>query len=306
MSLALWALITGAAYTANLASFLVSRRAPESVIQSIQEANLLIAPMCLQSKTALDEYVSTRYPSSILRRCATEREVYDALIDGYCEVALVPRYSYETFRRNRAVNTDCVLEWQGRVEHFVPSGMATLVDAGSLCTSLISYVLDYYLLEMQTDGFLERAWESHLEPVGDQVCYDLVDMEASVLSPDDDEDTYSLSVEEMAGIFITHAAMSFVALSIALVQYYYNKQRQTKDSPACSARDDDDDDDYGSSTSRQESPYSEEVAMVKVSLSGKIKTKRFRETDQHALMMPSDDELFAKTTRSPFAHSLDA
>jgi hypothetical protein len=65
-SLTLWALITGAAYTANLASFLVARQIPLSKIHSIDEAVSLQAPICLQGSVALDNYVTIKHPNAVL------------------------------------------------------------------------------------------------------------------------------------------------------------------------------------------------------------------------------------------------
>ena len=221
-SLAFWALITGAAYTANLASFLVARRQPEESIQSVQDAILMRAPICVQDNVALDQYVTNRYPSAVLRRKQTEGAVFEAVVSGECPVGLVPNFSFETYRRSGQINSECSLAWKGRVERYVPSGLATLVDTGSLCTSLVGFVLDYHLLEMQTDGFIERAWENYLERIGDINC---PNSDSTVGNVEEDEDTYSLSIQEMSGIFIVHGIFCSFAVLIASIQYIRKKRR---------------------------------------------------------------------------------
>lgn len=219
-SLSLSALIVGAAYTANLASFLVARRRPSSTLQSVQDAVVQRAPICLQASVALDEYITNQYPSAVLVRKKLESDVFQGLVQGKCVVAVVPKYSYETYLRNSEINSDCGLTWQGRVEKFVPSGLASRVDTGNLCTSLVGHVLDLHFLEMDADGFLDVIWEEHIQRVGSQNC--LVE---SGPGGEVEDDTFSLSIQEMSGIFIVHAVLTSIAVLLAIFQFILKKRR---------------------------------------------------------------------------------
>jgi flagellar basal body-associated protein FliL len=220
-SLSFSALIVAAAYTANLASFLVARRQPSSTLQSIQDAVAQRAPICLQASVALDQYITNQYPSAVLVRNYSESDVFEGLVQGECRVAVVPKYSYETYLKNSEINSDCGLTWQGRVEKFVPSGLASRVDTGNLCTSLVSHVLDLHLLEMDADGFLDVVWEEHIQRVGNQNCL----VESSGPTGELEDDTYSLSIQEMAGIFIVHTVLTSIAVLLAIFQFFMEKRR---------------------------------------------------------------------------------
>ena len=225
-SMAFWALIIGAAYTANLASFLVERRKPSGTIQSVQEAVIAHAPICLQADTALDDYISEKYPAAVLIHRSSQRDVFASLRKDECVVAVVPQNSYDTYSRDEDVNGDCSLSWVGRVERFVPSGLTTAVDSGTLCTSLVTHVLDYHLLQIQTDGFLERAWESHLERVGTQNC---VQEQGVSAETNGDSETFSLSIQDLAGIFIVHGILSSTALLVGVVKFFMKRRTPAKD-----------------------------------------------------------------------------
>jgi hypothetical protein len=231
-SLSFLALIVGAAYTANLASFLVARRQPSSTLQSIQDAVVQRAPICLQARVALDQYITDQHPSAILVRKESESDVFQGLVQGDCVVAVVPKYSYDTYVRNSEINSDCGLTWQGRVEKYVPSGLASRVDTGFLCTSLVSHVLDLHLLEMDADDFLKEVWEEHLQKVGNQNCL----VEQSGAGPDE-ESTFSLSIQEMSGIFIVHAVLTSIAVLLAVFQFFMEKRRAVLVEPGIERRD---------------------------------------------------------------------
>jgi hypothetical protein len=235
-SLSFLALIVGAAYTANLASFLVARRQPSSTLQSIQDAVVQRAPICLQARVALDQYITDQHPSAILVRKESESDVFQGLVQGDCVVAVVPKCSYETYVRNSEINSDCGLTWQGRVEQYVPSGLASRVDTGNLCTSLVSHVLDLHLLEMDADGFLEVVWEEHLQKVGNHNCL----VEQSGASPGgevEDDGTFSLSIQEMSGIFIVHAVLTSIAVLLAVFQFFMERRRAVLMEPGIERRD---------------------------------------------------------------------
>jgi len=223
-----------AAYTANLASFLVSRSQPEIAFHTIQEAAVVKIPICLQRGIAIDQYVSAKYPNANLIRKRTGRLVFDALNAGECEVAVVSLMDYENFRRKKEVNENCQLWWAGRVEQYVPSGLATAVDTGEYCTSLIDHVLDYHLLQMKFDGFFERVMGEFYERIGETNCASDTDIDLLALGAErrqeDGEDTRSLSLQEMSGIFIVHAALCIVSLLLAVGKFYVVRRKDVHSS----------------------------------------------------------------------------
>lgn len=177
-------------------------------------------PICLQEGVAIDQYVSNKYSSANLVRKRTSRLVFDALNEGECEVAVVSLLDYEKFRRNIDVNGDCSLWWSGRVEQYVLSGLATAVDTGDFCTSLIDHVLDYHIMQMKFDGFFVRVMNDYLTRTGDLSCVsEETALTVAALEEEEEEDTTSLTLREMSGIFIVHAFLCFFALALALVKF---------------------------------------------------------------------------------------
>lgn len=223
-SMSFWALIVIAAYTANMASFLVSRGTPHSVVKSIDEAAILRLPLCIQGGVAMDDYITEHHPDAILVRMNNEKQVLEGLNNGVCVAALVPLASYDTYKRDVSVNSECRLTWEGRVELNIPSGFATAIDTGTFCSSLISYVVDLHMTQMQADGFLDRAWKRHLARVGDHTCSEsIVEVENPL-----EEITNRLSLREMAGIFIVHGFLTLVAALLAFVQWSCSPKGQSR------------------------------------------------------------------------------
>jgi len=209
------ALIIGAVYTANLASFLVARRVPATNIESVEQAVLMKAPICVQERVNIDDYLTNKYPEAVLVRKPFQEEMFTALKSGECRVAVLAVSEYEQYSRDSNINGDCTLAWSGRVEQIIPAGFACDVDSGTLCTSLISHVLDLHFIQMMADGFLERQWETFLQNTGTQNCVKQVDSGGN----NENEETFSLGVPEMAGIFIIHTMLLGLALIVALIHY---------------------------------------------------------------------------------------
>ncbi|KAL7566316.1 hypothetical protein ACA910_013639 [Epithemia clementina (nom. ined.)] len=258
-SLTFFALLVASAYTANLVSFLVARNNPDFSVTSMGEAVRRGVSVCVQRGVEMDEFLTRKYPNAFFVRKSTEGDVFWAVFHGECQVAFVPQSSFDLYRRRSEINEDCSLAWHGRVERIVPSGIATIVDNGVLCTSLISAVLSYHLLEIKQDGFLERTWKDHLIRVGDQYCPDLTDNQGGDSGGPQEDDIESLSIQELAGIFIIHVSLSGLAFLMALgacLRQKGLKQGDEKDDPETGL----DEPESGSNDQLIPSPQSSEVA----------------------------------------------
>lgn len=71
------------------------------------------------------------------------------------------------------------------------------------------------MIQMKNDGFIEREWQAHLQETGDHNCVAQVDSSSSA-----DDDTFSLGIPEMAGIFIIHAMLMGLAVIVAILHHY--------------------------------------------------------------------------------------
>lgn len=219
-----WSLIMISAYTANMASFLVSKNELVARINTIDDAMRTGTPVCVVRGAVMDEVLSDQYPDLNLVRKGSEQEMFEGLNKGWygggggCGVLLTNLGTFDIFRSKLATNSDCSLASDKRVVLNLPAGFATAVDSAIMCTSLVSYVMDLHLTEMRSDGFIENSWNDHVNKIKTVQCPESVSVEQ--------DDNFSLGLEDLGGIFITHMALSAVALTFALYQYYYTKYRK--------------------------------------------------------------------------------
>jgi hypothetical protein len=226
-----WTLIVVSGYTANLASYLVTKEVKVFRVNSVQEALKKNASICVQAGAVVDSVLSARYPQLNLIGKESEAEIFESLRlppnKGGCDAAAHQLNSVHVFLRDKAINHDCSIATEDKIAAKIPAGMATSVDTGRFrCTSLISAVLDYYLIQMTDDGFIEEAWYRHLNRIGTIQCDEDAKKKAeasSISFAEDDE--FSLSLWDVGGIFILHLMLSTVAVALALLSYLYSPNR---------------------------------------------------------------------------------
>ena len=226
-SFTFWALIVGSAYTANLASFLVSPRSLKYQNGSIEKIEQNGARVCVQKGGAIAKLLAQRHPKLILVPKFPDVEIFNGLRypskEGGCDVAAHQFNTFEIYENLRETNLDCNLRSEKRVVEVVPAGLATAVDTGSkYCTSLISHVLDYHLTTMIDDGFLERMWREQLDRIATVSCPS--NIQGTITSTGQDT-TFSLSIQDVGGIFILHVTLSTLAIIIAMIQFYLKRRR---------------------------------------------------------------------------------
>jgi hypothetical protein len=219
-SLMFWALLVTSAYTANLASFLVVENTPSVNINSIGDAVRLNYPLCVWSTTAEDTIVSGAYPQAKIVRKTEYVDIYNGIRQADCRFAITAVSDWESYEQRSQVNGDCRLNWIGRVFKFVQTGFATKSDSGTLCTSLIRDVLDLHLKEMKEDGFLAREWSEFLNKEADTNC----DVQEADRSSEDD-DSIRLSLQDMAGLFILHFALTAIAVCMFIYATFFDKKK---------------------------------------------------------------------------------
>jgi hypothetical protein len=106
----------------------------------------------------------------------------------------------------------------GRVEDRSQGGPATIVDTGDYCTSLISHVIDFYLNEMNQDGYIEDAVTKFRDSISSYQCPEESD---SYLDLDD---MFRLTMEDMGSIFLWHFVFVLMAFLFAVIKYYRRKK----------------------------------------------------------------------------------
>lgn len=206
-SLALWALLTSSAYTANLASYFVVKNTAQSDINSIEDAVAENVPLCVWRGTASDAFIRTNFPKTNIVLKEDEMDIFQGIRAGQCGFGVLPKKSLEEYARDETLNIGCQLQWVGNIIQHVSSGYATKSDSGNKCTSLIHDVLNLHLREMRSDGFMEKAWNDHLSRIGELKCSN---------DRTNEGDGGPRIATEMAGTFIIHFVLSGCALALAL------------------------------------------------------------------------------------------
>jgi hypothetical protein len=217
-----WAMIMGAAYTANMASFLVSPRVSVYKYSTIQDVLRSDASLCVQSGSGIHVILQKKFPALRFVPKTSEQEIYESLRlppdQGGCDAAAHQFNSYTVYKQNKDVNNDCSLASQEKPVEILSAGMATAVDTAKYCTSLVSHVLDYHLALMQADGFIERAWNHYVNRLSTVAC-----IKEHVATANADASTFRLGLQDVGGIFILHGILSSVALGLALFLFYHHR-----------------------------------------------------------------------------------
>jgi len=215
-----WALIVGAAYTANLANFLINRERTISHVTNLNQAVLYQTPICMKKSTAHEEYVKNFYPDANLIPLESHEDTFLTLQAGDCELVATQEDTFRLFQNSMFVNKQCNLKRIGRTEQIRNGGFATSGDNGDFCTSVVSQVLDYHLLQMKADGFIEDALNSFGRS-GGHVCES-----PTALAMNKSTDSNSLNVHDMGGIFLFHAIICVVALACSLLRMFHRRRAE--------------------------------------------------------------------------------
>ena len=232
VSVAFWSLIMTATYTANLASFFVIQHTPVNTIQDIQDAIDNGLSMCVYGDTASHDYVAKHYPKGTYIPKPGPWGHVESLLDGECNLAILSMNEWVQVKINKEFNGECNLEWVGRIINFLEAGFALKSDSGRLCTSLIQDVLNVHLNDMKSDGTMDLIQTKFLSKSQDVAC-DAI--EAAEKSAGDEFGV--LSLKEMAGPFVNHAAATVLAILVATFSSFTNRRRRRN------GNDDDDDKD---------------------------------------------------------------
>jgi len=140
ISFAFWAMLIGAAYTANLASLLVQESGSGFTLNTINDAIDNGMTMCILALTPTGEYLKRKYPQAIplLVPRGTVEEMYTSLINGECDLLLDEEQTFHIYKSKMEFNPDCYLTWQGREVINFEQSFATKMDPGEKCSLLVN------------------------------------------------------------------------------------------------------------------------------------------------------------------------
>ena len=210
-------LIILAAYTANLASFLVIRNSPDVVINDIQDVVKNDLRTCVWRSTTSETYMRERYETAQLVLKDSLEASYLGLDAGDCDIVLTTIGTWETKKSDLVYNKDCRKEWVGRVVQFNDAGFS-LRDSVDLCSSLLRDVISLHLLEMKRDTTYTTIWDTHRRKSATNNCNTDVD-------EIEDNDLIELEAMNVGGIFVIHAIVLILSVGITFFSKHRRDQR---------------------------------------------------------------------------------
>ena len=188
-----------AAYTANLASFLVVQAKAQPSFTSLDGAVRRNKKICVSKGSADEDWFQARYAryDNLMAVQSGPAERAALLRDGTCDVATFAKFEYDFLRQTASVNPSCYMQTIGDPFQNMDAGWMVLNDVQDSCTSLVRDVLGFWFLRMELDGTLEALVRRALMPV--ENC------PVESTSGDSEASAGQLTIESMLGIFTVHA-----------------------------------------------------------------------------------------------------
>ncbi len=210
-SLSFFAMLMLSAYTANLASFLVSQNSLQVEVNTVGDIVARGLSMCVLN-AAKKEDILSEFPQAIFVDKESEADAYIGLLNGECDYAISSVSGWAISQNDQNTNTDCSLDRIGRVYKTAQAGFAMQSDAGVHCTSLIREVFHHHMLDMYDIGFVQDKWDEHVKRTATLTCSG----SSSV------GEMTTLTLTNLGGIFILHLILIVLAIIGALFGKYYD------------------------------------------------------------------------------------
>jgi len=195
------------AYTANLASLLVTRPTTSVVMSSLDEAVRKNLEVCNKAPSFISRSLSRRYPDVRTKRTA---DPYSALREKKCAGFVDNTYHFRKYRRLASKNPLCKLDVVGSELWRASGGWVTRMDMHGTrrCTDFLMNVVSLILQEMKHDGTMHEIMDDWMQGLeGQNDC---------TRQLEEEEERHSLSFHDTGGIFCIHVFFSVMALLIGM------------------------------------------------------------------------------------------
>jgi len=161
ISFSFWAMLVGAAYTANLTSYLVEGSRSGFVLVNIEDAIARDMSICVVGESAQYSYMIEKYPESksLLIPLNLEVDEYTALNKKECELLVTTKRRFDQLKLQAEYNPYCYLKWEGREITTFNEAFATTIDPDK-CTSIVNEVFNYYITSMRANITLD--WDEQV------------------------------------------------------------------------------------------------------------------------------------------------
>jgi len=250
ISFSFWAMLVGAAYTANLASLLVEGSKSGFVLVNFEDAIARDMSICVEDGSAAYDELLQKYPESkpLLILKDIQEDMYRALNNKECDLLVGTQNKFDELKLQDEYNPYCYLKWEGREVMSINEAFATAIDPGK-CTSIVNEVFNYYLTSMKDDVTL--AWKEHVFRKATRESCDKNNPNAittedngrrqmmarrNLMESDDydsgesvSESDESLSLNQMVGTFLVHIVGSLIAIALSLFSFYGRKKNDIRD-----------------------------------------------------------------------------
>jgi hypothetical protein len=224
LPLFLGCLVIGAAYTANLASFLVAEQFALGSVSSISEAVSSGHRICIGVGGSTNQ-IKRDHPTADLLYSTSETQIYDNLRTGKCSFAIISQADLDQLSFSKTNNEDCSLAGVPTTtkELSISGGVVVLDD--SACSIVIRQTIGLHLFEMASNGFIKDAWQKFYREI-QKDGFSCVENSSGT-----DKQSQRLDEKDMGGIFVVHFGVSLVAL-VAAARTYFTKQRRERPGPS--------------------------------------------------------------------------
>ena len=307
-------MLISAAYTANLASLLVVRSAGEPAVTDIEDAMQRGLKICVHATSFSETYLEKTYPGiEPLIVPVAKDELYSALRGGQCELMVAYKQSFDTSAKRPEDNPTCTLQWQGRKIQPLMDGFATKLDPNIFCTDLVNELFNYYIREMSDNGYMEYLWEEHINYYADgDHCGDTNSPierrlkgapsggaagggAAAAMSEGaggGGNESFALSLKDMAGTLLFQAISTALALIVAVVSGFDRKTKAKRAERKSSRR------------STAASSESDDAESSTFHIEGELKELKQQMGDLMALMEQIQDQLEHPQSQTGAKHEL--
>lgn len=194
-----------AAYTANLASMLVSSARDENSVDSMEDAIERRLPICVVRDTTSFRVSIEEYPTlNTVLHDKVDSSFFGDVVEGKCAGLITARYVWDNSKDVGRRNPQCLLGRIGNsIETFPVSFISQSDPYRDFCTGVLSDVVTLTLQEMALEHWISGAEERVNAITADQDCPSSHEVEPS---------GGALGLKDLMGIFVIQLATCIVVL----------------------------------------------------------------------------------------------
>jgi hypothetical protein len=213
------------AYTANLASFLVSKNSQDVEYENLLHAMSKNARLCAEEGPA-EKWFKQSYPSyNNIAYVASDldgKEVLRMLDRGDCDVTLVSYMAWMQSKNDRSVDSGCRMKTIGDALNNLQGGWMTRPAYDGKCTAILRDSMAMHLLDMDSEGKIQTFLDAFYSLSGSSCGSgrrlaeknDSTGRRLTVVtdrSEEDSSDSEPLDFTSMAGIIIVHLGLLVIS-----------------------------------------------------------------------------------------------